>query len=81
MHTGDFKIDYTPLDGEMMDLAAFANLGEKACSFDERKHKLRTPGYTMSEQRVAKSFDDLFGQATGRILWRLQATSAVFSRL
>ena len=68
LHTGDFKIDYTPLDGEMMDLAAFANLGRKGVQLlmSESTNSER-PGYTMSEQRVAKSFDDLFGQATGRI--------------
>lgn len=68
LHTGDFKVDYTPLDGEMMDLAAFANLGRKGVQLlmSESTNSER-PGYTMSEQRVAKSFDDLFAQATGRI--------------
>lgn len=68
LHTGDFKVDYTPLDGEMMDLAAFANIGRKGVQLlmSESTNSER-PGYTMSEQRVAKSFDDLFEQATGRI--------------
>ncbi len=69
VHTGDFKVDYTPLDGENMDLAAFANLGRQGVSLlmSDSTNSER-PGYTMSEQRVAKAFDDCFEKASGRII-------------
>ncbi len=61
IHTGDFKIDYTPLFGEAIDLGRFAELGKKgvlALMCDSTNAE--RPGYTMSEQKVAKTFDYLF---------------------
>lgn len=61
IHTGDFKIDYTPLFGEAIDLGRFAELGKKgvlALMCDSTN--VERPGYTMSEQTVAKTFDHLF---------------------
>ncbi len=61
IHTGDFKIDYTPLFGEAIDLGRFAELGKKgvlALMCDSTN--VERPGYTMSEQKVAKTFDYLF---------------------
>lgn len=61
IHTGDFKIDYTPLFGEAIDLGRFAELGKKgvlALMCDSTNAE--RPGYTMSEQTVAKTFDHLF---------------------
>lgn len=61
VHTGDFKIDYTPLFGEAIDLGRFAELGKKgvlALMCDSTNAE--RPGYTMSEQMVAKTFDHLF---------------------
>lgn len=61
IHTGDFKIDYTPLFGEAIDLGRFAELGKKgvlALMCDSTNAE--RPGYTMSEQKVAKTFDHLF---------------------
>mgnify|MGYP002286972234 CR=1 FL=1 len=61
LHTGDFKIDYTPIDGELMDFARFAELGKKgvlALMCDSTN--VMKPGYTMSERTVGKTFDNIF---------------------
>lgn len=69
IHTGDFKIDYTPIDGAPMDLARLAALGEHGVLLlmadstnAERK------GFTMSERTVGATFDELFMNTTGRII-------------
>ncbi len=67
IHTGDFKIDYTPLFGEAIDLGRFAELGKKgvlALMCDSTNAE--RPGYTMSEQKVAKTFDHLFQEHKDR---------------
>lgn len=67
IHTGDFKIDYTPLFGEAIDLGRFAELGKKgvlALMCDSTN--VQRPGYTMSEQKVAKTFDHLFQEHKDR---------------
>lgn len=69
-HTGDFKIDYTPLCGEIMNLSRIAEIGKKGvlCLLSESTNVERE-GYTMSESVVAKSLEDLFTQnAKRRIL-------------
>ena len=68
-HTGDFKIDYTPIDGEVADLARFAELGKKGvllmlCD----STNVERPGYTMSEKTVGETFDKIFADAKGRII-------------
>lgn len=68
-HTGDFKIDYTPIDGEVADLARFAELGKKGvllmlCD----STNVERPGYTMSEKTVGETFDKIFADAQGRII-------------
>ncbi|MGN0551542.1 MAG: RNase J family beta-CASP ribonuclease [Acutalibacteraceae bacterium] len=64
VHTGDFKIDCTPTAGGMIDLAAFARLGEQGvlALFAESTNAER-PGYTMTEQKVGESFETLFKRA------------------
>jgi len=69
VHTSDFKIDYTPIQGEPMDLARLAELGKKGvlllmCD----STNVEREGYTMSERTVGESFNKLFGEAKGRIL-------------
>ena len=64
VHTGDFKIDCTPTQGEMIDLARFAELGKEGvlALFADSTNAER-PGYTMTERKVSASFDSLFKQA------------------
>ncbi len=64
VHTGDFKIDCTPTTGGMIDLARFAELGKSGvlCLMAESTNVER-PGYTMTEQKVAHTFDLLFKEA------------------
>lgn len=69
-HTGDFKIDYTPLFGDPTDLQRIAILGSKGvlAVMSDSTNAIR-PGFTPSEIRVADAFDDLFAEHTGsRIL-------------
>jgi ribonuclease J len=69
LHTGDFKIDYTPIDGELTDFARFAELGKKGVlvMLADSTNVERT-GYTMSERTVGESFLRLFNKAPGRII-------------
>ena len=69
IHTGDFKIDHTPVDGHTIDLAALAELGTKGvlllCS-DSTYAELA--GFTPSEQIMTEAFDRVIGDAEGRVL-------------
>lgn len=61
VHTGDFKVDYTPVFGEAIDLQRFAELGKKgvlALMCDSTN--VERPGFTMSERTVGKTFDNIF---------------------
>lgn len=69
LHTGDFKIDYTPIDGEIMDFARLAELGRKGVLvMMADSTNVERPGYTMSERVVGETFARLFGKAEGRII-------------
>lgn len=69
IHTGDFKVDYTPIDGEIIDLARFAELGKKGVLLLlADSTNVERPGYTMSERTVGKTFENIFSTAKGRIL-------------
>ncbi len=67
IHTGDFKIDTTPVDGDMIDLTRFAEYGKKGvlALFQDSTNAER-PGYTMSEKTVGESFVNLFQKAGKR---------------
>ena len=67
VHTGDFKIDSTPIDGGMIDIARFAELGKDGvlCMMADSTNAER-PGYTESESKVGASFDLLFRRAGNR---------------
>lgn len=67
IHTGDFKIDTTPVDGDMIDLNRFADYGKKGvlALFQDSTNAER-PGYTMSERTVGESFENLFRKAGKR---------------
>ena len=69
LHTGDFKVDYTPIDGEPMDFARFAELGKKGVLvMMADSTNVERPGYTMSERIVGESFVRIFGKTKGRII-------------
>jgi ribonuclease J len=61
LHTGDFKIDYTPVFGEIADLERFAELGKKGvlALLCDSTNAMR-PGFTASEKTVGKTFDNIF---------------------
>ena len=64
VHTGDFKIDCTPATGEMIDLGRFAQLGkEGVLALLADSTNAERPGYTMTEQKVDNSFENLFKRA------------------
>ncbi len=61
VHTGDFKVDYTPVFGDVIDLQKFGELGKKgvlALMCDSTN--VMRPGFTMSERTVGKTFDNIF---------------------
>ncbi|MDO5292168.1 MAG: ribonuclease J [bacterium] len=63
VHTGDFKVDYTPVFGETIDLQRFGEIGKKgvlALLCDSTN--VERPGYTMSESTVGKTFDNIFAE-------------------
>lgn len=65
IHTGDFKVDYTPVFGETIDLQRFGEIGKKgvlALLCDSTN--VMKPGFTMSERTVGKTFDNLFAENT-----------------
>lgn len=65
VHTGDFKVDYTPVFGSTIDLQRFAEIGKKgvlALMCDSTN--VERPGYTMSERTVGKTFDNIFAENT-----------------
>lgn len=70
VHTGDFKVDYTPVFGDTIDLARFGELGKKgvlALMCDSTN--VLKPGFTMSERTVGKTFDTIFEEnAKSRII-------------
>ncbi len=67
VHTGDFKIDNTPIDGGVIDLQRFAALGNEGvlCLMSDSTNAER-PGYTPSERNVGETLDSLFVKAKGK---------------
>ncbi|MCQ1529788.1 ribonuclease J [Lutispora saccharofermentans] len=69
VHTGDFKIDYQPVDGELIDLHRFAELGKKGVLVMlADSTNVEREGYSMSESTVGHNFTELFSNAKQRIL-------------
>ena len=69
IHTGDFKVDYTPLDGEPMDMGRLAYYGSRgvlALMSDSTNAELS--GHTISEREIGKTFEHYFDIATGRVI-------------
>jgi len=69
VHSGDFKIDYQPIDGELIDLHRFAELGKQGVLvLMADSTNVERPGYTMSESTVGATFMELFRGAGGRVI-------------
>ena len=67
VHTGDFKVDYTPVFGDAIDLQRFGEIGKKgvlALMCDSTNAE--RPGFTMSEKTVGKTFDEIFAEHKNR---------------
>ena len=68
MHSGDFKIDYTPINGAIMDLQRIAQIGrEGVLLFVCDSTNNEVPGFSKSERHVGESMADMFKDAKGRI--------------
>ena len=69
VHTGDFKVDYTPIDGQVMDFGRLAELGNKGVlALMSDSTNAERKGYTMSESTVGEVFERLFQNCTKRIV-------------
>lgn len=69
VHTGDFKIDTTPINGEMIDLARFGELGnEGVLAFMSDSTNVERPGFAMSERSVGATFNSIFANCDKRII-------------
>ena len=69
VHTGDFKIDFTPIIGKTMDLAKLSEIGERGVlALIADSTNVERPGYTRSEKTVGATFDEIFMGAKQRII-------------
>ena len=68
-HTGDFKVDYTPVDGEPIDLSRFAEIGRRGVKLlmMDSTNVLR-PGFTASERVVGQTLENIFREVKSRII-------------
>ncbi|HYQ47812.1 MAG TPA: ribonuclease J, partial [Thermodesulfovibrionales bacterium] len=69
VHTGDFKLDPTPVDGQLMDFHKFSEYGEKGTLLLlSDSTNAERGGFTFSEKEVRRAFEDIFSEARGRII-------------
>lgn len=69
IHSGDFKIDYTPVDGQSTDLVRFARYGEKGVlAFFSDSTNIEKEGFTLSESEVGRTLEAIFQNCHGRII-------------
>ncbi len=74
--SGDFKIDYTPIEGQVTDLAEFAMLGKKGVlAYLCESTNVERKGHTISERKIGQTFIDLFQQAKGRVIVAMFASN------
>lgn len=67
LHTGDFKIDPTPIDGDMIDLARIGELGNQGIlALMSDSTNADRPGFTMSERSIGHTFDELFDRGADK---------------
>ena len=76
IHSGDFKIDYTPSEGHVTDIGALAAAGERGVmALMCESTNVERPGYSMSERKVAQTFADQISTATGRVIIAMFASN------
>ncbi|UFS72274.1 ribonuclease J [Geomonas sp. RF6] len=69
IHTGDFKLDQTPVDGELTDLASFSRYGEQGVlALMADSTNVEREGFTLSERLVGEAFQEIFPRCTGRVI-------------
>ncbi len=69
IHTGDFKVDFTPIDGDVIDLGRLGELGNKGVlALLSDSTNAERPGYTMSERTVGNTFREIFANHKHRII-------------
>ncbi len=69
VHTGDFKLDPTPVDGQLMDFHKFSEYGEKGTLLLlSDSTNAEKGGFTFSEKEVRRAFEDIFSKSKGRII-------------
>jgi ribonuclease J len=76
IHTGDFKFDQTPIDGQPTDMASLAQFGrEGVLLLSSDSTNAEVPGHTFSESVVGETFNDIFAQCAGRIIITMFASN------
>ena len=76
VHSGDFKIDYTPVDGEVTDLSSLAVIGDKGVlALLCESTNIERPGYTISERKIGETFINQFRNAHGRVIVAMFASN------
>ncbi len=76
VHTGDFKIDQTPLDGQHFDFHRFAELGgQGVLALFADSTNIERPGFTGSESEVVEAFEEIFASTRGKLIVTAFATS------
>lgn len=74
--SGDFKVDYTPIDGQVTDLQTFARYGEQGVlAMLCESTNVERSGYTMSELKVGETFEKMFARAEGRVIVAMFASN------
>ena len=69
IHTGDFKVDFTPIDGEPIDINRFAYYGSRGVlALLSDSTNIESPGYTQSEREIGPTFEHYFDLAAGRVI-------------
>jgi ribonuclease J len=69
VHSGDFRMDQTPVDGQATDLRRFAHYGEKGVlALLSDSTNVEKEGFTLSEREVARTLEDLMGSSKGRVI-------------
>lgn len=69
VHSGDFKVDQTPVDGQLTDLARFAHYGERdVLALLSDSTNVEKEGFTLSETQVRKTLEQIFQESNGRVI-------------